>query len=145
MIALDDLLRLTGIKKRTFRFYKEKGLIQADAVIKGLGGKGTVSYYPDYVFRDLILIKQLKKKGKTLNEIKKFLHEGEYKGKKKFQKAVNPDWNKTWRKIYEEVQKTFPDRMITGLDTEVYKQGNNVVMVTSRIQFCPHKKLKKKG
>lgn len=111
-------------------------------MIKGLGGKGTISYYPDYVLTDIILIKQLKKKGKTLDEIKKFLHESEYKRKRKFQKVVSSNRYETWKGIYEEVKKTFPDRMIMGLDTELHKQGNNAVRVTSRIQFCPPIKLK---
>lgn len=140
MITLDKLLKLTGIRKRTFRFYKEKGLIQVNVVIKGLGGKGTISYYPDYVFHDLMQIKRLKKEGKTLKEIGKYLHEGEYKEEKKFKKVINPNENKTWQGIYEEVKRAFPGKVIFGLDTEIYKRGDREVMVTTRIRFCPHKK-----
>jgi len=61
---------VTGITAKTLQRYSELGLIEKP-IFESMGKKGgACNYWPSSIFYDLSLIKQLKKMGKTMVEIK---------------------------------------------------------------------------
>lgn len=73
--SIEDLVRLTGLTRRTIRFYVQKGLL------KGPEGEKRGAYYTTEHLEELLRIKRLSEKHVPLKEIKAAADEVE----------VNPD------------------------------------------------------
>ena len=68
--SLDELEELTGIAKRTIRFYIQKGLVEAP-----FGARRTPSYTSKHV-EQLLLVKQFKAAGLNLSKIAESMSSG---------------------------------------------------------------------
>lgn len=73
-IELNDLLKRTGLDRRTLTFYRDLGLIpRPQKTGRDDNKKGSRSLYPVDTIEVLDKIGELKKRGKTLQEIKEVL------------------------------------------------------------------------
>lgn len=62
----------TGITSKTLKRYADDGLIPKP-IFKSFGKKGASNYWPASILYDLVLIKNLKKIGKSMSEIKSIM------------------------------------------------------------------------
>jgi len=69
-MLIGELVELTGLSKDTIRFYEKKGLIALD---KKSRRENNYKEYSTQVVEKLMLIRKLKDRGFTLNEIDTFL------------------------------------------------------------------------
>ena len=68
--TIDDLCDLTGISRRTIRYYVQEGVIDPPA------GRGRGGFYYDSHLKKLQQIKSLQEKGMSLIAIGKYLNQG---------------------------------------------------------------------
>lgn len=67
--TIDDLCELTGLSRRTVRYYVQEGLIEPPA------GRGRGGFYYDSQLKKLFQIKSLQEKGMGLTAIMSYLKE----------------------------------------------------------------------
>jgi DNA-binding transcriptional MerR regulator len=70
--TIDDLSELTGLTRRTIRFYIQEGIIEPPA------GRGRGGFYFDSHLSDLSKIKELQEKGLNLESIKNIINSKDY-------------------------------------------------------------------
>lgn len=71
--TIEELCELTGLTRRTIRYYVQEGLIEAPA------GRGRGGFYFDSHLDKLRLIKSFQEKGMNLSAISNYLKGGEVK------------------------------------------------------------------
>ncbi len=69
--TIEDLVRLTGLTRRTIRFYIQEGLLEPPA------GRGRGGFYSQHHLDTLRRIQKLREQGLRIATIRRVLHEGE--------------------------------------------------------------------
>lgn len=70
VFKIEDLVRITGLTRRTIRFYIQEGLLN------GPEGKRRSAHYLASHLEDLLRIRRLASEGMSLNAIKEYLKNG---------------------------------------------------------------------